>query len=123
VASAGFRFGVNEFSYITIQADHSIQEKYKETIAGVMYGIKIGEEVDNPKYVLHGGAFLRWQDAFIPVIKLDYSGFSFAFSYDVNISRLQPASLGRGGFELSLSYIGFTQRNNSTLNAVQCPRF
>jgi type IX secretion system PorP/SprF family membrane protein len=123
VASAGFRFGVNEFSYITIQADHSIQEKYKETIAGAMYGLKIGQEVDNPKYVLHGGAFLRWQDAFIPVIKLDYSGFSFAFSYDINISRLKPASLGRGGFELSLSYIGFTQRNNSTLNAIQCPRF
>jgi type IX secretion system PorP/SprF family membrane protein len=123
VASAGFRFGVNEFSYITIQADHSVQKKYKETIAGVMYGLKMGPEIDNPKYVLHGGAFLRWSDAFIPVIKVDYSGFSFAFSYDVNISKLKPASLGRGGFELSLSYIGFTQRNNSTLNAVQCPRF
>jgi type IX secretion system PorP/SprF family membrane protein len=123
VASAGFRFGVNEFSYVTIQADHSVQKKYKETIAGVMYGLKIGQEVDNPKYVIHGGAFLRWQDAFIPVIKIDYTGFSFAFSYDINISKLKPASLGRGGFELSLSYIGFTQRNNSTLNAVQCPRF
>lgn len=123
VASAGFRFGVNEYSYITIQADHSMQNKYKETIAGVMYGLKIGPEIEKPKYVLHGGAFLRWSDAFIPVIKVDYSGFSFAFSYDVNISKLKPASLGRGGFELSLSYIGFTQRNNSTLNAVQCPRF
>lgn len=123
VASAGFRFGVNEFSYITIQADHSVQKKYKETIAGAMYGLKIGPEVENPKYVIHGGAFLRWEDAFIPVIKIDYSGFSFAFSYDVNISKLRPASLGRGGFELSISYIGFTQRNNSTLNAVQCPRF
>jgi type IX secretion system PorP/SprF family membrane protein len=123
VASAGFRFGVTEFSYITIQADYSMQKKYNETIAGVMYGLKLGAETENPKYVLHGGAFLRWSDAFIPVIKVDYSGFSFAFSYDVNISRLKPASMGRGGFELSLSYIGFTQRNNSSLNAVQCPRF
>lgn len=123
VGSAGFRFGVTEFSYVTIQLDHSVQNKYQETIGGVMYGAKIGPEVDNPKYTLHGGAFLRWNDAFIPVIKIDYTGFSFSFSYDVNISRLRPASLGQGGFELSLSYIGFTDRNNSSLNAVRCPRF
>lgn len=124
VASAGFRFGVTDFSYITIQADHSMQANYKETIAGAMYGIKLGPHVDDPDYVLHGGAFLRWNDAVVPVIKLDYSGFSFALSYDVNISRLKPASLGRGGFELSLSYIGFfPDRHNTSLQAVRCPRF
>src|SRR6185295_10664412 len=111
------------YSYITLQADHSMQEKYQETMAGAMYGMNIGPEIEKPDYVLHGGLFIRWNDALVPVIKLDYSGFSFAFSYDVNISRLKPASTGRGGFELSLSYIGFTQRNNSSLNAVKCPRF
>lgn len=124
VASAGFRFGVTEFSYITIQADHSQQLKYSETITGAMYGMKIGAEVDNPEYVLHGGVFLRWSDALIPVVKMDYHGFSFAFSYDVNISKLKPASLGQGGFEISLSYIGFMKnRNNTTLDAVRCPKF
>jgi len=123
VASAGFRFGVTDFSYITIQADHAAQAGYHETIAGVLYGMKIGEQVDDPKYVLHGGAFLRWNDALIPVLKMDYASFSFALSYDINISKLKPASLGRGGFELSLSYIGFLDRSNSSLNAVRCPRF
>lgn len=123
VASAGFRFGVNEYSYLTIQADHSIQAKYTETIVGTMYGLKIGELVDDPKYVIHGGVFYRWADALIPVIKLDYKPFSVAFSYDANISKLKTASNGRGGFELSVSYIGFTNRNNSTLDAVRCPRF
>lgn len=124
VGSAGFRFGVTEFSYVTIQADYSVQKKYEELIGGVMYGMKIGPKIDNPRYTVHGGAFLRWNDAFIPVIKIDYTGFSFAFSYDVNISKLQPASLGHGGFELSVSYIGFSKnRNNSTLDAVRCPRF
>lgn len=124
VASAGFRFGVTEFSYITIQADHSMQSTYNETIAGALYGMKIGPEVDNPNYVLHGGVFLRWQDALIPVIKVDYSKFSFALSYDVNISKLKPASLGRGGFELSLSYIGLLNRaSRSALNSTLCPRF
>jgi type IX secretion system PorP/SprF family membrane protein len=123
VASAGFRFGVTEYSYVTIQADHSVQKNYEETIAGAMYGFKIGPEIDKPDYTIHGGAFLRWKDAIIPVIKVDHSGFSFSFSYDVNISTLNTASLGRGGFELSLSYIGFLDRNNSTVNAVRCPRF
>lgn len=121
--SAGFRFGVTEFSYISIQADYSIQEKYQETVTGVMYGLKIGAETENPKYTIHGGTFIRWSDALIPVVKLDYASFSFAFSYDVNISKLKPYSYGRGGFELSLSYIGFLDRDNSSLNAVRCPRF
>ncbi len=123
VASTGFRFAMNEFSFVTVQADHSIQQEYKETILGGLYGMKLGGLADDPLCTLNGGVFLRLNDAFIPVVKLDYSGFSFAFSYDINISKLKPASLGRGGFELSLSYIGFTQRNNSALNAVKCPRF
>jgi len=123
VASAGFRFGVTEFSYVTIMADHAMQKKYKETVAGVMYGMKLGAEIDNPMYVVHGGLFIRWNDALIPVIKIDYSKFSFAFSYDVNISKLKPASMSRGGFELSLSYTGLIDRDRSTLNSILCPRF
>lgn len=121
--SAGFRFGVAEYAYVSIQADYSIQENYQETVVGAMYGLKIGPEMDNPKYTIHAGTFIRWSDALIPVIKLDYSPFSFALSYDVNISKLKPYSYGRGGFELSLSYIGFLDRDNSSLNAVKCPRF
>jgi type IX secretion system PorP/SprF family membrane protein len=124
VASAGFRFGVTEFSYVTIQADYSMQKKYQETMAGAMYGVKLGPQIDHPDYVLHGGVFLRWNDALVPVIKLDHSGCSFAFSYDVNISKLKPASLGRGGFELSVSYIGFSKNlDRSALNSILCPRF
>ena len=124
VASAGFRFGVTESSYITIQADHSMQEKYQETLGGVMYGMKMGPQLEKPDYIIHGGAFIRWNDALIPVIKIDYSGMSFAFSYDINISRLKPGSLGRGGFELSLSYIGFSKKpDRGTLNSILCPRF
>ncbi len=122
-ASAGFRFGVTENGYVSIMGDYSMQDKYQETVVGALYGLKIGPEVENPKYTIHGGAFIRWSDAIIPVVKLDYSGFSFAFSYDANISKLKPYSYGRGGYELSVSYIGFTNRNNSSLNAVRCPRF
>jgi len=121
--SAGFRFGVSEYAYVSILADYSVQEKYQETIVGAMYGLKIGSQPDNPKYTIHGGVFMRWSDALIPVVKLDYAPFSFAFSYDANISKLKPYSYGRGGYEISISYIKFLDRDNSSVNAVKCPRF
>jgi hypothetical protein len=123
VGSAGVKFSVTPASYITLQADYSQQAKYNEIIAGALYGVKLGEDLSHPIYTIHGGAFLRWNDALIPVIKLDYAPMSVAFSYDANISKLKTSSHGRGGFELSLSYIGFLDRNNSTLNAVLCPKF
>ncbi|MGK2864505.1 MAG: PorP/SprF family type IX secretion system membrane protein [Chitinophagaceae bacterium] len=121
--SAGLRFGVTEYSYVSLLADYSVQENYQETVFGALYGLKIGPEIENPQYVIHAGTFIRWKDALIPVVKLDYNPFSFAFSYDVNISKLKPYSYGRGGMEISVSYIGFLDRNNSSVNAVRCPRF
>jgi type IX secretion system PorP/SprF family membrane protein len=121
--SAGVRFSVTEWSYVTVQANHSRQGPYRETIAGGLYGVKLGDEVDNPKYTVHGGLLLRVNDALIPMIKVDYRPFSFSFSYDVNTSQLNTSSYGRGGFELGVSYAGFTDRDNSSLNAVVCPKF
>ncbi len=123
VASGGLRFAVTPASYLTLQADYSKQGNFQEVVAGALYGIKLGPELDNPLYTLHGGAFLRWNDALIPVIKLDYTPFAFSLSYDVNISKLKTSSFGRGGFEIGVSYIGFLDRDNSSVNAVLCPRF
>jgi type IX secretion system PorP/SprF family membrane protein len=124
VFSGGLKFGLNETSYFTIQADHTTQGTYVETIGGAMYSYKFGgEDYDNTLYTLHFGAFLRWRDAIIPVVKLDYHPFSVALSYDVNVSELKTASQSRGGMELSITYAGFFDRDNSSRNAVICPRF
>lgn len=124
VYSGGIKFSVSEYAYLTLQADHSKQGAYAETVAGGMYGLRLGSDPDNPDYTIHAGAFLRWNDALIPVIKIDYSPFSVALSYDVNISKLKPSSYGRGGVELSVSYIGFLNRlERSTENSFLCPRF
>jgi hypothetical protein len=48
---------------------------------------------------------MRWNDALIPVVKLEYSGMAVSFSYDANISKLKPSSYGRGGFEIAISWI------------------
>ncbi|MBL7725850.1 MAG: PorP/SprF family type IX secretion system membrane protein [Chitinophagaceae bacterium] len=120
VFSGGLKLGVSDYAYLTVQADHSRQGGFAETMAGIMYGLKLGEDPDNPAYTLHAGSFLRWNDALIPVIKIDYTPFSVALSYDVNISKLKPSSYGRGGFELSVSYVGFLKRNEGYL---LCPKF
>ena len=124
VFSGGMRFGVTEYAYVTLQADHSRQGSFNETVAGGMYGFKLGGDPDKPDYTIHTGAFIRWNDAIIPVLKLDYSPFSVAISYDVNISKLKPSTHGRGGFELSISYVGFSSKlDKSSLNSTLCPRF
>ncbi|MEQ1677170.1 MAG: PorP/SprF family type IX secretion system membrane protein [Chitinophagaceae bacterium] len=120
VFSGGLRFGVSDNAYMTIQADHTTQGGFTETVGGAMYGLKLGEDPDNPIYIIHAGAFLRWDDALIPVVKLDYNPFSVAISYDVNISKLKPSSYGRGGFELSISYVGFRKDKGEYL---LCPSF
>ena len=123
VVSGGLKLGVNEVSYITLQGDYSKQGDYKEAIAGMLYSYKLGVDYANPEYVIHFGGFLRWKDAFIPVVKLDYTPFSIALSYDTNVSQLKTASQSRGGFELSITYAGFLDRDNSTKNALLCPKF
>lgn len=120
VFSGGLRLGVTDYAYVTLQVDHSRQGDFKETVAGGMYGIKLGDDPDKPRYVIHAGTFLRWNDALIPVVKLDFAPFSVAFSYDANISKLKPSTYGRGGFEISISYFCFRQQTQEYL---LCPKF
>ncbi|GAB4094411.1 PorP/SprF family type IX secretion system membrane protein [Flaviaesturariibacter terrae] len=123
VFSGGIRFSVTEASYLNLQGDFSKQGQYQESILGVLYGLKMGPELDNPVYTVHGGAFLRWNDAFVPVIKLDYHPFSFSFSYDVNISKLKTSTQGRGGFELGVTYIGTNKHREEMKGVIFCPKY
>jgi type IX secretion system PorP/SprF family membrane protein len=120
VLSGGLRFGVSDYAYITVQADHTKQGAFTETVAGGMYGLKLGNDPTNPTYTIHAGGFLRLNDAFVPVVKLDYNPFAITLSYDVNVSDLKLSSYGRGGFEIAVSYTGFRKQKGDYL---LCPRF
>ena len=54
---------------------------------------------------LYGGIWYRNRDAIYLSAGLDYQSWFFGISYDVNISKLVPASNLRGGFELAVRYI------------------
>lgn len=58
------------------------------------------------------GAFLRTGDALVISSLFEFDQFSLGLSYDTNISALKNVSRGRGGFEISIAYIG----NNSFFN-------
>ena len=123
VFSAGVRLNVDDYSYFIIQADQSVQGPFNETIGGALYSYKLGYDLEKPDYVVSAGAFLRWKDALIPVIKIEKAPISLAISYDVNVSQLKTASQGRGGFELSIAYVGFIDRYNSSKYKTLCPKF
>ncbi len=126
VASVGVKFDAGEVSYLTLEGDYTKQGASNELVFGGLYSYKIGttdDDDDKSKNAVSFGGFLRWKDAFIPVIELEMSPYTFALSYDVNVSQLATVSEARGGAEISITYSGFLDRNNSTKNAVLCPKF
>jgi len=123
VFSADVKFSLNEQGYVTFHNDYVKQGSYAEKLTGAIYTHKIGAYTDEPDFTVGAGGFLRWGDAFIPTFQLNYRPFTVSMSYDVNVSRLSTTSYGQGGYEMSLTYRGFLDRDNSSANAVLCPRF
>lgn len=123
VFSADLRFGLSEYSYLTLHNDYVQQGSYSEKLTGALFTQKIGAYSDEPDFTIGAGGFFRWNDAFIPTFQLNYKPFALSMSYDVNVSGLSKTSYGQGGYEMSLAYVGFMDRDNSSANAVLCPRF
>ncbi len=61
-------------------------------------------------------------DALIIAAKVDYDDISLGMSYDFNISKLNNATNGRGGPELSVVYTPKIRANKLSA-PVSCPRF
>jgi type IX secretion system PorP/SprF family membrane protein len=51
------------------------------------------------------GAYLRTRDAVAAKILLEYAGWGFGVSYDINVSSLKEATYTRGGIEFSLRFV------------------
>ncbi len=122
VASGGLRMNMNDYAFFTLMGDYSKQGTYTEILGGALYSWKL-DDAEEPKYILHAGAFLRWKDALIPVVKLEFKPMAVSVSYDANISQLKAASRGRGGFEVALSYQAWLNRTSPAAEAVRCPVF
>ncbi len=122
VASGGIRMSTNDYAFITFEADYTKQASHTEITGGLLYTMKLDDPID-AKYLIHAGAYMRFNDAIIPVVKVESKPLAIAVSYDVNISGLKQASKGRGGFEISLVYQKYLDKYNSSRDATRCPKF
>jgi type IX secretion system PorP/SprF family membrane protein len=121
VINAGMSVPTSDNDRVTMYMDFFTQGGSEQTQAGVMYKHDISQEETDLAFSISAGAFMRWNDAVIPVVKLDYYNWSLGMTYDVNISKLRTASQARGGFELTLTYANFLNITNSSLQKTRCP--
>lgn len=121
VINGGLSAATSEYDRVTFYLDWFVQGGNNQAQGGVLYKHDILQEDQDYTVSLSGGAFVRWNDAVVPVIKLDYYNLGVGLTYDVNISKLKQASRGRGGFEFTLSYANFLNIRNSSTEKVRCP--
>lgn len=117
---AGGKIPLADGNAIHLSAMHSTQAGAVNTMVGGAYMINLAHDYESETN-LYLGSWIRWKDAIIPYIGLEFGDLRFGASYDVNTSSLKPASNMRGGMEISLIYIKHpTDPNAKKLN---CPKF
>lgn len=73
-------------------------------------------------FLLFGGLYDRIGDAFIVTAGGEYKHIRLGLSYDLNTSKLNVASNGKGGFEISLIWLGFMGVAHYPPPIMNCPR-
>jgi type IX secretion system PorP/SprF family membrane protein len=94
------------------------QKKAYEAVVGSLVGYV------NPNWngvTVLGGAWYRFGDAAIVTLGGQYESFRLLMNYDFNLSQLTPATNVRGGFELSLIYVGCIPTYTPP-SVIPCPR-
>lgn len=111
----GVRINITETFYVIPKVLYMHQKEFSEiTMAG-----DIGFYLKAPDVFLLGGLVYRNKDAAIISIGAKKINYIVKFAYDINFSSLANASTGRGGFEMSFTYMH--QKANSQ-NVKICPR-
>ncbi len=121
VINAGVNHATSEINRFIMFGDLFIQGGHRQLLAGVLYQTELQRNYDEEKALNFAlGAFYRWNDAFIPVVKMDIYSVSLGLSYDVNVSKLKTASSWRGGFELTASYVAPFRNRSLEADKVRC---
>ena len=90
---------------------------------GFLYSHALTQYGEDEAISVAAGTFYRWNDAVVPLIRLDYYQSGIGVSYDINVSKLKTASQMCGGLEVTLSYKAHLHILNSSLNKTRCPVF
>jgi type IX secretion system PorP/SprF family membrane protein len=123
VVNAGLAAPVTDENRIILYVDYFMQGGSRQAQGGLLLNHDLIQYDEEQKVSISGGIFYRGNDAFMPVVKLDYYQYSIGMSYDVNSSKLKSASQYRGAYEVTISYKAFNNKYNTSANKVKCPLF
>lgn len=111
----GTRINITELFYILPKILVMQQDKFSEQT----YAIDLGYYLKDADMYLVGGVTYRAKDAAIISLGAKMENIVAKVAYDVNLSTLTTASTGRGGFEISVTYI---KRKKKPDTEKICPR-
>lgn len=117
---AGGMVPVGQDDAVHFSANHSRQANATNTVIGGAYMMNMNPGQPVPTN-LYFGSWIRFGDAIIPYVGLEFGEFHIGATYDVNVSSLKPASNMRGGAEISLIYI--KQPRDPNRKKLNCPKF
>ena len=116
----GAKLPVGTYNSIHLSANHSMQAKARNTMAGGAFCLNVNNDEENPTN-FYIGTWYRFKDAMIPYVGLEFDEWHLGATYDVNTSTLKTASNSRGGVELSLIYI--RKYRDPSMRKLNCPKF
>jgi type IX secretion system PorP/SprF family membrane protein len=120
--SFGLNFQINDVWSAQFHGNLAFEGAYREQMLGGM--LQWARSDENGKgFGLSAGAQMRFGDAIIPMIRLDFKHQSFGISYDINTSALKAATSMRGGIELTAFIKGFFRSNGGDDSKRDAPRF
>jgi len=113
---------ITENVALQVQANYALQGTYREILIGGLVNYTQLAMGTSEILKLGFGAFYRYQDAVIPVVRVNYMRLSLGISYDVNVSTLKEASDMQGGVEFTLFYTG-NYSDKGIQKKTVCPKF
>ena len=116
---AGGYFPASDVVTIHLSGLYSTQAGAHETLLGGAVQLLASDPAAEKPTSFYGGGWVRFGDALIPYIGLEFSDLRVGVSYDINISDLKTASESRGGVEISLIYI----KHHADSKGLPCPKF
>ncbi len=125
VLSAGALIEVGERFNLLPSLLYARQLKAQQVNFGTYLQYVFGDDLETDASISFG-LFARLSqpavDAVIPTLRIDVSGFTFGFSYDINVSELSGGTNGRGALEVALLYTGSFKRVRN-YRKIYCPTF
>jgi type IX secretion system PorP/SprF family membrane protein len=119
IHSGGY-FKVGETTTLHLTALFSQQAGANETVIGGAVAFNLNNDAEETPTNFYAGSWLRFNDAIIPYVGLEWNDFRLGATYDVNYSSLKVGSQSRGGIEISLIYI---KKPASGRKGIPCPKF